>query len=65
MIEDYGEARQAAEKLATETGQLVRLRAVKEFGRRGYCWNLVPRTDRQFGRDLEGELIEPLKISTG
>lgn len=56
----YSEARKAAQEYATRLGQLVRLRRVKEYGRWVFRFNLVPRLDRQFGRDLEGELIEPL-----
>ena len=56
---DYEEARRDAQSRADDTGLLLRLRRVDEYGRDGYVFNFVPARDRQFGRDLEGELIEP------
>ena len=59
MHTDYHEARAAAQEYANRLRMLVRLRRVTEFGRAGYRFNLVPSAGKQFGRDLEGELISP------
>lgn len=59
MIHDYNEARDKAQAYADQYKCLVRLRGVSEFGQRGYRFNMVPRTEKQFGRDLEGELVMP------
>ena len=61
---NYTEARDAAQKLSNKLGQLIRLRSVREYGGgpKGFTFNLVPRADKQFGRDLEGELITPEEV---
>ncbi len=56
---EYHEARTAAQQTSNELKMLVRLRRVTEYGQPGYVFNLVPCLDRQFGRDLEGELFTP------
>lgn len=56
---DYDEAQREARDLANRTRHLVRLKATKEYNQRGYTVRLVPRREKQFGCDLEGELIEP------
>ena len=58
---DYHEARDAAQAMSNKLKMLVRLRGVTEFGRKGFIFNLVPRYNKQFGRDLEGELVQPDK----
>ena len=59
MEPDYHKAKLAAQKKANDLQMLVRIRAVVEFGKHGYVFNLAPSLEKQFGRDLEGELIRP------
>lgn len=56
---NYHEVRRQAQRAADDYQMLVRLRKVCWFNKRGFVFNLVPRLDQQFGRDLEGELIRP------
>ena len=58
-FENYEEARIAAQDHANQTGLLLRLRKIREFGRVGYAIGFVPHQDKQFGRDSEGELVRP------
>lgn len=62
---DYHEARDAAEQLANKLGMNLRLRNVREYGRKGYVINLIPSLNKCFGRDLEGELVEPASYIQG
>lgn len=63
LIEDYGEAQAHARATARRLRLHVRLKAVTEFGRKGYRVRLVPRPDQQFGRDREGEHYGPDGLS--
>jgi len=57
---DYDKALERAQKEANDTGLLLRLRVSKAL-EKGYTWGFVPAKERQFGRDLDGELIYPTK----
>jgi len=56
MTRDYETARREAQEKADRTRCYVRLKR-DLFG----SWNslVVPNLDRQYGRDLEGELVRP------
>ena len=56
---DYEIARKKAQSLADTTRLLLRLKKVGGPLEQGYRWGFVPSEDKQFGRDLEGELIRP------
>jgi len=60
---DYRVAQDEAQAKSDETGLLIRLRRTTEYGRTGYVWHFVPRVDKQFGRDLEGELVVPSSLA--
>ena len=61
---DYHQAREAAQRQANKLRMPVGVCATKEYGRRGFSVQFLPRADRRQGYELRCEVVDPDPLAT-